>query len=76
VSQTTHYGLNAFEPLVIRPYASLDARLAWQFDRQLEVAVMGKNLLTNRHTEFIDVLPYTRAYDVQRTLFLNALWRF
>ena len=76
VSQTTHYGLNAFEPLVIRPYASLDARLAWQVDRQLEVAVMGKNLLTNRHTEFIDVLPYTRAYDVQRTLFLNALWRF
>jgi len=76
VSQTTHYGLNALEPMVIRPYASLDARLAWQVDRQLEVAVMGKNLLTNRHTEFVDILPYTRAYDVQRSLFLTALWRF
>ncbi len=76
VSQTTHYGLNALEPLVIRPYASLDARLAWQVDRQLELAVMGKNLLTNRHTEFVDTLPYTRAYDVPRTLFITALWRF
>ncbi len=76
VSKTTHYGLNALEPLVIRPYASLDARLAWQVDRQLEVAVVGKNLLTNRHTEFVDTLPYTRAYDVQRTLYLTALWRF
>jgi iron complex outermembrane receptor protein len=76
VSKTSHYALNSLEPLVINPYASFDARLAWQVDRQLEVAVMGKNLLTNRHTEFVDTLPYTRAYDVQRTLFLTALWRF
>jgi iron complex outermembrane receptor protein len=76
VSKTSHYTLNALEPLVVNPYASLDARLAWQMDRQLELAVMGKNLLTNRHTEFVDTLPYTRAYDVQRTLYITALWRF
>lgn len=76
VSQTSHYALNALEPVVIKPYATLDARLAWQVDRQLELAVMGKNLLTNRHAEFIDTLPYTRAYDVPRTLFITALWRF
>lgn len=76
VSKTSHYTLNALEPLVVNPYASLDARLAWQMDRQLELAVMGKNLLTNRHTEFVDTLPYTRAYDVQRTLYVTALWRF
>ena len=76
VSKTLHYGLNVLEPVVIQPYTALDARLAWQVDRQLELAVIGKNLLTNRHTEFIDTLPYTRAYDVQRTLFFTALWRF
>ena len=76
VSKTSHYTLNDLLPLVISPYASLDARLAWQVDRKLEVAVMGKNLLTSRHTEFVDTLPYTRAYDVARTLFITALWRF
>ena len=76
VSKTLHYGINALSPVTVQPYVTLDARLAWQVDRQLELAVMGKNLLTNRHTEFIDSLPYTRAYDVQRTLFFTALWRF
>jgi iron complex outermembrane receptor protein len=76
VSATKHYALNAVDPFVIHAYVSLDARLAWQVDRQLELAVMGKNLLTNRHAEFADSFPYTRAYDVQRTLFLTALWRF
>jgi len=76
VSATQHYALNALEPWVIKAYATLDARLAWQVDRQLEVAVMGKNLLTNRHSEFVDTYPYTRMYDAQRALFLTALWRF
>ena len=76
VSQTLQYGLNELEPSVIKPYAALDARLSWQVDRQLELALMGKNLLTNRHTEFADTVPFTRAYDVQRTLFFTALWRF
>ena len=76
VSGTKHYALNQQEPMVINAYTALDARLAWQVDRQLELAVMGKNLLTNRHPEFVDTFPYTRAYDVQRTLFFTALWRF
>ena len=77
VSKTLHYPINSIEPETVAPYVAVDARLAWQVDRQLEVAVIGKNILSNRHTEFIDtLLPYTRAYDVQRTLFLTALWRF
>jgi hypothetical protein len=51
-------------------------RLAWLVDRQLELALVGKNLLTNRHTEVVDTIPFTRAYDVQRTFFFTALWRF
>ncbi len=75
-SQTSHYVLNLTNPLVIGPYTALDARLAWQVDRQLELAIVGKNLLTDRHSEFISILPYTRAYDIQRRLFVTALWRF
>jgi len=75
-SQTVHYVLNVNDPVVIRPYTALDVRLAWQVDRQLELAMIGKNLLSDRHSEFISILPYTRAYDVQRSLFVTALWRF
>jgi iron complex outermembrane receptor protein len=75
-SQTSHFVLNVNDPVVIRPYTALDARLAWQVDRQLELAIMGKNLLNGRHSEFISILPYTRAYDIQRSLFVTALWRF
>jgi iron complex outermembrane receptor protein len=76
VSKALHYGINDLEPTVIEPYAALDMRLAWLVDRQLELALVGKNLLTNRHTEFVDRIPFTRAYDVQRTFFFTALWRF
>ena len=76
VSKALHYGINDLEPTVIKPYAALDVRLAWLVDRRFELAMVGKNLLTNRHTEFIDTVPFTRAYDVQRTLFFTALWRF
>lgn len=76
VSQAYYYPINADTPETIAPYTSLDARLAWQVDRQLELALLGKNLLRNRHTEFIDTAPNARAYDVQRSLFVSALWRF
>jgi len=75
-SQTSHYTLNSPIPVKIDPYFSLDTRLAWQVDRGLELAVIGKNLLTNRHSEFINMLPYTRAYDVKRSVMVSMLWRF
>lgn len=76
VSQAYYYPINSDTPETIAPYTALDARLAWQVDRQLELALLGKNLLSSRHTEFIDTAPNARAYDVQRSLFLSALWRF
>ena len=33
-------------------YISLDARLAWKPREDLEVAVIGQNLLDNHHPEF------------------------
>ena len=76
VSKALHFGINDLAPTVIQAYAALDVRLAWPVDRQLELAMVGKNLLTSRHTEFVDTVPFTRAYDVQRTLFFTAVWRF
>jgi iron complex outermembrane recepter protein len=33
-------------------FVSLDARLAWSAGRQLELAVVGQNLLADHHVEF------------------------
>jgi len=33
-------------------YAELDARLAWQGGRNIEISVVGRSLLHDRHTEF------------------------
>ena len=54
----------------------MDARLAWQYNRQTELSVLGRNLLRDRHTEFIGGLPATQAFDVRRNVLLQALVRF
>lgn len=57
-------------------YTALDARLAWQKNKNLEFAIVGKNLLKSRHTEFFNVVPNSVPYDVSRSVFVTALWRF
>ena len=57
-------------------YTGLDVRLAWQFNHRTELSLMGRNLLKDRYTEFINILPFTRAYDVQRSVLAQAVVRF
>jgi hypothetical protein len=42
----------------------------------MELALLGRNLLQNRHSEFINIFPVTRAYDVQRSVMVQAVTRF
>jgi iron complex outermembrane receptor protein len=64
------------EPISIPAYTDLDLRLAWQYSRRLELSIMGRNLLQERHTEFINSLPYTQALDVRRSIYMQAVLRF
>lgn len=57
-------------------YTALDARLAWQKNKNIEFAIVGKNLLKSRHTEFFNLVPNSVPYDVSRSVYLTALWRF
>jgi iron complex outermembrane receptor protein len=75
-SATAHYTLNSQGPTPLEGYTGLDMRLAWQVNRSTELSVMGRNLLKNRHTEFINIFPVTRAYDVQRSALVQAVVRF
>ena len=75
-SETRHYTLNSTDMTRLAPYTGLDMRLAWQFNRNTELSVQGRNLLKDRHTEFINIFPVTRAYDIQRSAMVQAVVRF
>lgn len=77
-SQTRHLEQISTEQSLTRlaPYTGLDMRLAWKAGRQTELSVLGRNLLKDRHTEFISSFPVSRAYDVQRSLTLQLVTRF
>lgn len=75
-SETAFYTINTSEPTRIAAYTGLDMRLAWQVNRNTELSIMGCNLLKDRHTEFMNIFPTTRAYDVQRSALVQAVTRF
>jgi iron complex outermembrane receptor protein len=75
-SETGHYTLNSQQLTRLAAYTGLDMRLAWQVNRNIELSVQGRNLLKDRHTEFINIFPVTRAYDIQRSALVQAVVRF
>jgi iron complex outermembrane receptor protein len=56
-------------------YTRLDTQLRWRFLESGEFSVVGQNLLTPRHTEFVD--GYEVDYTlVQRSVLARITWRF
>jgi len=58
---------------VLPSYHELDARLAWQVRPDLEIALVGRNLLHPRHAEF--GAAGSRQL-IERTVFASAVLRF
>lgn len=54
-------------------YSTLDARLAWEASEQLEVSIVGQNLLQEQHTEFGS--PQTRG-QIERSVYAKVSWGF
>ena len=57
----------------IDSYSELDLRLAWQASEQLELSLVGQNLLHDHHLEF--GTPATRG-EIERGVYGKAAWRF
>lgn len=55
-------------------YFGLDSRLAWQINRQLELAIVGRNLLHDLHTEY--GFPSPGREQIVRSVFANITWGF
>jgi iron complex outermembrane receptor protein len=58
-------------------YVTMDARLAWRPKKQLELAVVGQNLLQDHHQEFgVVPLPGYEVTEVPRGVYGTVTWRY
>jgi iron complex outermembrane receptor protein len=68
--------VDALSDLNVPSYFSLDARLAWKPMKDLEVAVVGQNLLDHSHPEFKPTTIRTLPVEAERTVFGKVTWKF
>ncbi|MBL8250791.1 MAG: TonB-dependent receptor [Candidatus Competibacter sp.] len=59
----------------IDPYSSVDLRLAWRPSRELELSVVGMNLLNDRHLEFVQE-AFAFPVEVERGFYGQVKWTF
>lgn len=57
-------------------YSSLDMRLAWKATRDLEISLIGQNLLESSHLEYISQNIYSLPVKIERGVYLKADWKF
>lgn len=57
----------------VKAYTELDAHVGWHWNRRLELALVGQNLLHARHVEFAPN-PFVEA--VQRSFYGKVTWHF
>ncbi len=62
--------------LQISSYVGLDVRLAWKPIPNLELAVVGQNLLDSQHPEFRPSFISTQQVEIQRGVYGKVTWRF
>jgi iron complex outermembrane recepter protein len=60
----------------IPSYLALDLRLAWSPRKDLEFAIVGQNLLDDRHPEFAPTFVGTQQTEVERSVYGTVVWRF
>jgi iron complex outermembrane receptor protein len=56
-------------------YARADLRFGWRLAENVELSVVGQNLLSPAHVEFVDPNADASTQDVQKA-FVGMTWRF
>jgi iron complex outermembrane receptor protein len=57
-------------------YTELDLRLAWRPTKEIELALVGRNLLHEQHREFASELRDVPVMQVERSVFGQINWKF
>lgn len=66
---------NSGVPATVPSYFELDARLAWHATKNLELSIVGQNLLHERHLEYgVPGAPNTE--EIVRSVYGKVTWRF
>jgi iron complex outermembrane recepter protein len=60
----------------IASYIELDARLGWRINKHWELAIVGRNLLHDRHAEFAPLEVKTQATEIPRSVYGTVSWQF
>jgi iron complex outermembrane receptor protein len=61
--------------LDVGSYVTLDLRLAWRPLKQLELSIVGQNLIASRHLEFVqESFPFPT--EIERSVYGKITWRF
>lgn len=63
--------------LDVPSYITMDMRLAWRPRKNLEFAVIGRNLLDNHHLEFAEASPFFfYGTEVRRSVYGSITWKY
>ena len=60
----------------IEDYANVDVRLAWRPRENLELAIVGQNLLEEQHAEFTQAFVSADGIEVERGVYGKVTWEF
>jgi len=58
----------------VASYTSMDVRVGWRIIKALELNMVGQNLLSDQHPEFVPSSPSPRK--IQRGVYGKIVWRF
>ena len=68
--------LASIDGTAIPGYVTMDIRLAWKPVKNIEVSLVGQNLLHNHHPEFIPEYINTQPSEVVRSGYGKVTWKF
>lgn len=68
--------LDSIDGISIPGYVTLDARIAWTPSRFWEIALVGQNLLDDRHPEFIPEYINTIPSEIPRSVYGKVTWKY
>jgi len=70
------YFVDRLSSPAVSSYTRLDSQLAWQCKENFSLALVGQNLLRDRHLEFLDQTGSVDSTTVRRSAYLKLTWTF
>ena len=53
----------------VKDYFNLDLNLTWHYKKNVEISLVGKNLLDNNHLEYVSIIQQTIPTEIPRMIY-------